>query len=118
MARIDFSDGWTASGTVSSLQAALNSFFRAWSMRVVGEQAGEVHARQGWWLVRVFGGRLSPPGWLPKRAVVKLRPDGSRVAVRASIEESSPTAALSHRLMDKYRDYFTRWMEALKTVLR
>jgi hypothetical protein len=60
---------------------------------------------------------LSPPAWLPKRAVVKLRPDGSGVAVRASIEESSPASALSHRLMDKYRDYFTRWMDALKTVL-
>ena len=117
MARIDFSDGWTASGSVSSLQAALNTFFRAWSMRVVGEQPGEVHARQGWWPARVFGGRLSPPAWLPKRAVVKLRADGGGVAVRASIEESSPASALSHRLMDKYRDYFTRWMDALKTVL-
>jgi len=118
MARIDVSDSWTAQGSVVGLQATLNNFLRARSMRVVGEQPGEVHARQGWWPARVFGGRLSPAGWLPKRALVKLRPEGSRVVVRASIEESSAAGALSHRLMDKYRDYFTRWMDALKTVLR
>jgi hypothetical protein len=118
MARVEVSDGWTAGGSVTALQAALRAFLRGHSMRVVGEQTGEVHARQGWWPARVLGGRWSPPGWLPKRAVVKLRPADGRVEVRASIEESSAARTLSHRLMDKYRDYFTRWMGELKAVLR
>jgi hypothetical protein len=49
---------------------------------------------------------------------VKLRPADGQVAVRASIEESSAARTLSRRLMDKYRDYFSRWMCELKAVLR
>jgi hypothetical protein len=118
MARVEVSDGWIAGGSVTSLQAAVRAFLQARSMRVVGEQAGEVHARQGWWPVRVVGGRWSPPGWLPARAVVKFRLADGQVAVRASIEESSAARRLSHRVMDKYRDYFTRWMGELKAALR
>jgi len=118
MARVEVSDGWTAGGSVTALQAALRAFLRARSMRVVGEQAGEVHARRGGWPARAVGGRWSPPGWLPKRAVVRLRPADGRVAVRASIEESSARRTLNHRLMDKYRDSFTRWTGALKAAPR
>ncbi|MBY0460875.1 MAG: hypothetical protein K2V38_26445 [Gemmataceae bacterium] len=118
MARVDVSKGWTAQGSVPGVQSALNEFLLAWGMRVVGEQDGEVHARQGRWLGRVLGPRLSPAGWLPALAVVRFEPGDGGVAVRATIGEASSAAQLSPRLMDKYRDYFERWVGGLKVALR
>ncbi|HVK09487.1 MAG TPA: hypothetical protein VM597_11985, partial [Gemmataceae bacterium] len=72
MARVDVSEGWTASGSMRGTQITLNRFLREWGMCVVGEQPGEVHAHQGRWPARVLGPRLSPAGWLPARAVVRF----------------------------------------------
>jgi hypothetical protein len=116
MTRVDVSDGWTVRRTVPEVQAALLTFLRGRGMWVTGQQAGEVHARQGSWLGRVLGGRLSPAKWLPKMAVVKLNPGDSGVAVRARIEDAAG-AALTGRTADKYRAYFERWMGELKAVL-
>jgi hypothetical protein len=118
MERVELSQGWTARGSVDGVQVALNAFLREWGMRVVGEQTGEVHARQGSWLGRVLGPRLSPAGWLPALAVVRFKTGDGGVEVRATIGDASPAGALSPRTMDKYRDYFTRWMAALKARLR
>jgi hypothetical protein len=117
MPRVNLSDGWTASGSVVPVRKALHTFLRASGMRVVGEQAGEVYARHGWWAAHVVGGGLAPAAWLPKRAVVKLRPGDGGVMVRASIEGSSPRM-LGGREMNKYQTYFVRWMAGLKAVLR
>ena len=87
-------------------------------MWVVGEQGGEVHARQGRWPARVLGPRLSPAGWLPALAVVRFESGDGGVAVRATIGEASPADTLSPQGEDKYRDYFIRWMSALKARLR
>lgn len=117
MTRVDVSEGWTADGSVSGVQAALNAFLREWGMRVVGEQPGEVHARQGRWLGRVLGPRLAPAGWLPALAVVRFErgePGERGPKVRATIGEASPAAALDPRAEAKYRDHFARWMAALK----
>ncbi len=114
MARVDLSKEWSASGSVSGVQTDLNRFLREWGMRVVGEQLGEVHARQGRWLARLFGSRLSPAGWLPALAVVRFESGGDGLMVRTTIGESSPASVLSPRVEAKYRAYFVRWMAALK----
>jgi hypothetical protein len=119
MARVALSDGWAAGGNASALQPSLRAFLKRRRMWVIGEQPGEVHVRQGWsFLTRLFGGRLALPRWLAKRAVVKLSSTKEGVAVRASIEESSPAAELSPRLRAKYRGYFDRWMADLKAHIR
>ncbi len=118
MARVDVSEGWNAGGHASGVQAGLNRFLREWGMRVVGEQPGEIHARQGRWPARILGPRLSPAGWLPALAVVRFESGSSGVAVRATIGEASPADALSPSAEAKYRDYFVRWMAALKARLR
>lgn len=101
MARVERSEGWTVAGSVSGVQAGLTGFLRAWGMRVVGEQTGETHARQGWWPARVLGPRVAAgPGGRP------VRVGGRGVAVRAAIGEASPAAPLSPRVEDKYRAYF------------
>jgi hypothetical protein len=96
----------------------LNRFLREWRMWVVGEQRGEVHARQGWWPARILGTGLSPAGWLPALAVVRLESGDGGVEIRATIGEASLANALSRRAEDKYRDYFLRWMAALKARLQ
>jgi hypothetical protein len=117
MSRVEASDGWTADGTVAGLQATVNGFFREQGMRVVGEQPGEVHARRRTsWLTRRLG-RLAPCGWLPQRAVVKLRSEDGGVAVRASVEEEAAPGVLGQRLTAKYRGHFARWMNELKARL-
>ncbi len=119
MTRIELSDGWTAGGSIDGLEAALRSFFKKHQMRVIGEQAGEMHVRQGFaWLARLLGARLAPPRWLPKRATVKLHQAGGGVAVRVSIEEASTSKALSQRLQEKYQTYFDWWMAQLKAAIR
>ena len=118
MARVDESEGWTVSGSVSVVQGALNGFLREWGMWVVGEQPGEVHARQGRWPARVIGPRLSPAGWLPALAVVRFESGDGGTAIRATIGEASTADVLSRRAEEKYRDYFVRWMAALKSRLR
>ena len=116
MARVELSDGWLAHGDVAGLQAVTNRFFQSRGMRVIGEQAGEVHVRQGWWPARALG-PFAPAAWLAKRAVVKLAPTDEGVAVRVSIEEATTAGHLSPRLMDKYRAYFVRWVNELKAEL-
>ena len=116
MARVELSEGWLAHGDVTGLQAAAHRFFDRRGMRVIGEQAGEVHVRQGWWLARLFG-PLAPAAWLAKRAVVKFAQTEEGVAVRVSIEEATTAGHLSPRLMDKYRAYFVRWVNELKAEL-
>jgi hypothetical protein len=116
MARVELSEGWTASGDIAGLQAAAHRFFRRHGMRVIGEQPGEVHARQGSWLARVFG-PLARSSWLPKRAVVKLAQTEDGVAVRISIEEASSARRLSARRMEKYHAYFVWWVNELKAEL-
>jgi hypothetical protein len=119
MARVDLSDGWAVSGSVGGLQAVLRGFFEQHKMRVIGEQAGEMHVRQGFpWLTRVTRGWLTPSRWLPKRAVVKLNPAEGGVALRASIEEASPLRALSPRIQERYRTYFAWWMAELKSQVK
>lgn len=117
MIRVDVSENWTAAGSVVTVQAELNKFLRAWGMRVVGEQSGEIHARQGWWLGRVLGPRLVPAGWLPALAVVRFEREGGRLAVRATIGEASLPEVLDPRMEAKYRDHFARWMAALRARL-
>ena len=114
MARVSLSESWAVTGSVHNVQTDLTAFLRGWGMRVVGEQAGEVHARQGRWAARVLGPRLSPAGWLPALAVVRFETGGGGVTVRVTIGEASPAAALSPGLEAKYRAYFARWMAALK----
>jgi len=105
-------------GEVGFLQSKVHEFFKNRKMRVVGEQAGEVHARQGSpWLARLFGVRWSRPGWLPKRAFVKLKRGEKGVTVRAEIEDSSTLQEVGPVLRDKYQAYFERWMEDLKAHL-
>ncbi len=118
MARVEVTDGWTAAGTVGQLQGAVRRFLGGYGMRVTGEQAGEVHARRGGRLARVFGTRLARARWLPYRAVVKFQPGDGGVAVRVSVEESSGGVRLSPRLTDKYRGHFARWVTDLKADLR
>jgi hypothetical protein len=118
MARVDLSENWTASRSESAARGELNRFLREWGMWVVGEQRGEVHARQGWWLARILGPGLSPAGWLPALAVIRFESGDGGVAIRATIGEASPANALSRRAEDKYRDYFIRWMDALKAHLK
>lgn len=79
MARVELSEGWLAHGDVAGLQAAANRFFHRRGMRVIGEQAGETHVRQGSWLARLFE-PVAPAAWLSNRAVVKLAQtnEGSR----------------------------------------
>ena len=48
MARVSLSESWAVSGSVHNVKTDLNAFLRGRGMRVVGEQAGEVHARLGW----------------------------------------------------------------------
>ena len=73
MARIERSDGWPASGTVDTLQVALNAFFKKHKMHVIGKQVGETHVRQGFpRLARWLHGHFMPQRWLPKRAMVRL----------------------------------------------
>lgn len=116
MARVELSEGWLASGDVTGLQAAANRFFQRRGMRVIGEQSGETHVRQGWWPARVLG-PFAPAAWLAKRAVVKFAPTKGGVAVRVSIEEATAAGQLSPRLMDKYRAYFVRWVKELRAEL-
>ena len=117
MTRVDVSEGWTAGASVRGAQTALSAFLREWGMRVVGEQPGEVHARQGRWLGRILGPRFAPAAWLPARAVVRYEPGDRGLAVRATIGEASAAAALDPRAEAKYRDHFARWMAALRTRL-
>jgi hypothetical protein len=114
--RVELSEGWLARGDVTSLQAAAKHFFHRHGMRVIGEQAGEIHLRQGSWLARVFG-PLAPSAWLSKRAVVKFAQTEEGVSVRASIEEETSAGCLSPRLMEKYHSYFVRWINELKAEL-
>ena len=118
MSRFELTAGWTAGGHVAGVQAALNGFFRRHAMWVVGEQDGEVHARQGWWPARLLGPRLTPSAWLPKLAVVRLQDVSGGVAVRVRIAEDSGIAQMSDRLADKYRGYFVRWVDELKARLK
>jgi hypothetical protein len=117
MARLNLSDGWTANWSVLRLQRSLHRFLRVRGMHVVGEQAGEVHARQGRWPGRIFGGRLAPAAWLPKRAVIRLKQDGNESDVRATIEEAV-RGSMTERQFNRYRAYFVRWMADLKSALR
>jgi hypothetical protein len=103
---------------VDTVQRVLNAFLREWNMRVVGEQAGEIHARQGFWLSRALGPRLTPARWLPALAVVRFQSASDGVAVRATIGEASSASTLSQWTEVKYRDYFALWMAALKSLLR
>jgi uncharacterized protein (TIGR03067 family) len=59
-------------------------------MWVVGEQAGEVHARQGRWLGRVLGGRLATARWLPKRAIVRFHSDSDGSGDRLEEPDKAP----------------------------
>jgi hypothetical protein len=117
MTRVDVSESWTAAGSVNTTQVELNKFLRAWGMRVVGEQPGEVHARQGRWLGRLLGTRLAPAAWLPALAVVRFERGGGRLAVRATIGEASTAASLDPRVEAKFQDHFARWMAALRARL-
>lgn len=97
------------------MQSKVRDFFEKHKMQVIGEQEGEVHARQGSpWLTRLFGTRLARPKWLPKRAFVKLKQADNGVTVRASIEDGEAVKELSPRLRAKYEAYFVWWMKALR----
>ena len=118
MARVELSESWTAGGQVSSLQSKVHQFFRAHRMRVIGERAGEVHARQGSRLLTwLFGFRLARPQWLPKRAFVKLKAADGGVTLRAGIEDGEEGKELSPVVRAKYEAYFARWMKELKNEI-
>jgi len=119
MARIERSDGWPASGTVDTLQVALNAFFKKHKMRVIGKQVGEMHVRQGFpRLARWLHGHFMPQRWLPKRAMVRLNRGETGIAVRACIEETTSFRKLSPHLESKYRTYFDWWMDELRSQIR
>ncbi|MFO0800062.1 MAG: hypothetical protein U0804_21555 [Gemmataceae bacterium] len=108
------SDGWTTTGSVGGLQAAVTTFLRGRGMRVTGEQSGEVHARrEAGWFSPVFG-RLAPQRWLPYRAVIKLQHREAGVGVRAEVEAVAPPDG---RRAADYRTLFARWMAELRRVL-
>jgi hypothetical protein len=118
MASVDRCESCVAAGEVGSLQSKVHEFFKDHKMRVVGEQAGEIHALQGSpWLARLFGLRWSRPGWLPKRAFVKLKRGEKGVIVRAEIEDSSTLQDVGPVLRAKYQAYFEQWMTDLKAHL-
>ncbi len=118
MARIELSDSWVATGSVAFLQGSLQKFFKKNSMWVIGQQAGEMHVRQGSALLaRLFGGWLLPSRWLPKRAIVKLDSAQHGVKIRANIEDAFAVGVISPLLLEKYRTYFASWMTELKTSL-
>jgi hypothetical protein len=115
MDRTELSDSWVAAGSVASLQTRLKAFFKKHKMWVIGEQAGEMHVRQGSALLaRLLGGWLSRSSWLPKRAIVKLDSADHGVKIRANIAESIASRVISHRLVKKYQAYFAEWMADLK----
>lgn len=72
MTHAEFNETWTATGEIKSLQSKVRECFKKHKMRIIGEQAGEVHARQGSaFLTRIFGARLALSRWLPKLIFVK-----------------------------------------------
>jgi len=118
MANVERSESWVAPGEVTSLQSKVHEFFKNHKMWVIGEQEGEVHARQGSpWLAWIFGVRWSRPGWLPKRAFVKLKKGEKGVTVRAEIEDCGTLQEVGAGLRAKYQAYFERWMKDLMAHL-
>lgn len=118
MPRVELRDGWRMPGSVADAQARLHQFFRRHKMQVIGEQVGEVHVRQGSWLTRLVGTRLSRASWLHKRAMVKLQATDQGIAVRASIKVAGQRTDLPPRLATKYQAYFTAWMADLHDQMR
>jgi hypothetical protein len=119
MARTELSDSWVVAGDVASLQTSLKAFFKKHKMWGIGEQAGEMHVRQGSALLtRLFGCWLSRSRWLPKRAIVKLDRADHGVKIRANIEESIASRVMSPFLVKKYHTYFGRWMADLKASVQ
>jgi hypothetical protein len=119
MSTLERSEAWAASGNVDVLQMSLNVFFRKHRMRVIGEQPGEAHVRQGFpRLARWLRGHFLLQRWLPKRAHVKLHSDERGVAVRACIEDCYARPELSSRLERRYRRYFDWWMAELRKHIR
>jgi hypothetical protein len=118
MTHPEFSESWTATGDVSSLQSRVREFFKKHKMRIIGEQAGEVHARQGSALLtQFFGARLALARWLPKLAFVKLKNADKGVTVRAGIGNGEAQTELSPRLRARYDAYFEWWMRGLKSQI-
>lgn len=118
MLQTELSGGWHCTGNVPDAQARLRHFVQRLGMRVIAEQPGEIHVRQGSWLARVCGPRFSRSRWLPMRAVIKLRTLTAGVAVRANIAADSPRAGLNPRLATKYRTYFAAWLTDLQHQIR
>jgi len=119
MGKLELTGSWDAKGNVSVLQALVRAFFKKKKMTVIGQQAGEIHVKQGSpLLTRLLGSWLSPKSWLPKRAVVRLSEKDAGVAVRARIEEASTLQTIEPRLEAKYNMYFACWMRELKSRIR
>jgi hypothetical protein len=118
MTHSECSESWIATGDVISLQSRVREFFKKHQMRIIGEQAGEVHARQGSVLLtQIFGARLALSRWLPKLAFVKLKNADKGVTVRAAIGNGEAQTDLSPRLRAKYDAYFELWMKGLKSQI-
>jgi hypothetical protein len=111
----EFNESWTVTGRIDSLQSKVRESFKKYKMRIIGEQDGEVYARQGSaMLARLFGSRFALARWLPKLIVVKLKNADQGVTIRAAIGNGGAETKLSPRLHARYGFYFERWVKDLK----
>jgi hypothetical protein len=118
MTHAEFNESWTVTGGIDSLQSKVRDSFKKYKMRIIGEQDGEVYARQGSaMLTRLFGSRFALTRWLPKLIFVKLKNADKGVTIRAAIGNGGGETKLSPRLRAKYGFYFERWVKDLKNLI-
>ena len=118
MARVDLHEVWVVGIDPQTVENKLFSFVHEHGMTVEKHLSGQFFwVKQGSQIkTRLLGGMFVKPEVLPKKAIIQLSQTANGVQLDVKIEESMGFGSIMG-MKQRYQDYFSYWMAALKQIL-